>query len=270
MANLPARHIATGKIRLTASRRPDVPVVSPHVLEQNQVHLWIAPLDLSCDKLKEFELSLSEEELSRASRFRFPELTNRYVAAHGWLRQLLGSYVGQPPCALEFCQGPNGKPALLLGSNPGGIQFNMAHSGALAAIAITRDVAIGVDIELVHPIEEIPELVSQFFSQRESALFQVLPEAKRLEAFFNLWTRKEAWLKATGEGIGHLLNQVEVTFEPGRPARLLNLPLGYTGRGNWTLHHLVPLHSFVAAMAIHSSECDIQTRWVSELPKVSL
>jgi 4'-phosphopantetheinyl transferase len=104
-------------------------------------------------------------------------------------------------------------------------------------------------VERVRALDDADELVARFFSPRETAAYRELPSDQRPIAFFNLWTRKEAWLKATGEGIAHSLNQVEVSFLPGEPTRLLRLPRASDALPNWNLHDLSPAPGFAAAVA---------------------
>jgi 4'-phosphopantetheinyl transferase len=215
------------------------------------VHVWAANLDLSATALKHLAETLSSNESERASRFHFERDRNRYIAGRGLLRAALGKYVQLPPAEVPLVYGPNGKPLLQTGGNPTTLHFNLTHSQNLALLAVTRAAQIGVDVEAVRPLSEAHELVDRFFSARESAAFESVPEAQKPVAFFNLWTRKEAWLKATGEGIGHLLNKVEVSFLPGEPAQLLTLP--QNSKSRWTLTDLVPAPGFTAALAVACS-----------------
>jgi 4'-phosphopantetheinyl transferase len=212
------------------------------------VHVWAANLDLSATALQSFAETLSRNESERASRFHFERDRNRYIAGRGLLRAALGKYLQMPPAQVPLVYGPNGKPLFQGSGNPTVLHFNLAHSQNLALLAVTRAGQIGVDVEAVRPLSDAHELVNRFFSARESAAFESVPEAQKPVAFFNLWTRKEAWLKATGEGIGHLLNKVEVSFLPGEPAQLLSLPQDSTSC--WTLTDLAPAHGFAAALAV--------------------
>jgi 4'-phosphopantetheinyl transferase len=171
---------------------------------------------------------------------------------------------------LQFAYGPHGKPALA-GGQPAEAdpQFNLAHSENLALLAFAHTGAVGVDVEQVRPMPDADQLVARFFSPREQFAFKQLPDEQKPAAFFNLWTRKEAWLKATGDGIGHLLSQVEVSFLPGEPARLLSVPPSRPGAEpdvarsagpdpireapnwpKWSLYHLTPAPGFTAALAL--------------------
>jgi len=189
-----------------------------------ETHVWAVPLDVAPAALAEFHDTLAPVERERAASFHFPLDRNRFVVGRGTLRQVLAHYLQIDPSQVEFSYGPYGKPLLMDNGRESDLHFNLAHSGGLALLAVTRAGKIGVDLERVRPLDDAQELVTRFFCPREIAAFQTLPEDQKPAAFFNLWTRKEAWLKATGEGIAHSLNRVEVSFLPGEPARLLHLP----------------------------------------------
>jgi 4'-phosphopantetheinyl transferase len=219
-------------------------------LGATDVQVWAARLDLRSQELLRLEAILSQGESERATRFRFETHRGRFIAARGILRSLLGAYLHAPPAELQFEYGQNGKPTLAAPFTDSGLSFNLAHSEDLALIALTRLGPIGVDVEQIRPVTDVDELVARFFSPRETALFQTLPSAQKNAAFFNLWTRKESWLKATGDGIAHLLNRVEVTFLPGEPARFLGLPEKSELNSRWALRELTPATGFVGAVAL--------------------
>jgi 4'-phosphopantetheinyl transferase len=212
------------------------------------VHVWSTNLDVGGSILSEFAGLLSPSELERARRFRFDRDRDRFIAGREFLRSVLGHYLGVQPRGLEFAYGPNGKPALK--GACARLHFNFSHSANLALLGVTRVACIGIDVEQVRPMPEAEELVERFFSPRETAQFRALPEEQKQEGFFNLWTRKEAFLKATGEGIGYMLNKVEVSFLPGDRPQFLSLPEGQIPRGPWGLFHLSPVPGFVGAVAI--------------------
>ena len=235
-----------------------------------QVHVWAAWLDLPASAREEYQKVLSIGELDQASRFHFDRDRNRYVSAHGVLRQVLGSYLGRPAASLEFERGTNGKPGLAAEARSCGLQFNLAHSEALALIAVALDTPVGVDVERIRGLPDGEQLVTRFFSHREASDYRLLPEHQRTEAFFNLWTRKEAWLKATGEGIAHLLDQVEVTFRPGEPARLLSLSQGFPQPSDWSLFDLSPAPGFAAACVVAGSRAEPECRcWETQFSEES-
>jgi 4'-phosphopantetheinyl transferase len=219
------------------------------VPESNVIHVWTASLDSRPEALPAFESSLAPEEQARAARFHFPIHRERFIAGRGLLRSLLASYLGMKPGALKFAYGPNGKPALTGSAVQQSLHFNLAHSEDLFLVAVTRSGMVGVDVERVRMIPDLEELVARFFSPNEHAKFRNLTAGQKPAAFFNLWTRKEAWLKATGDGITHLLSQVEVSFLPTEQARLVRLPATYTKSSFWSLQELAPRPGFTAALA---------------------
>ena len=226
---------------------PVPPVPCP--LGATDVHVWAAALDSQAETLAGLKTILSDEERSRADRFHFERHRNRFIAGRGILRSLLANYLDCEPGSLQFDYGPNGKPVLAGRFAESDLNFNLAHSENLALIAATRLGPVGVDVEKIRPVNDSDELVERFFSPRESALFQTVADSQKESAFFNLWTRKEAWLKATGEGIGHLLSRVEVTFLAGEPARFIALPELSGASTDWTLCELAPAPGFVGAIA---------------------
>lgn len=164
---------------------------------------------------------LSGAERQRAARFRFAYLAERYVVAHGRLRQLLAAQLGIAPKDLEFAAGPHGKPRLAGRAAGSGLQFNLSHSGEWGLVGWARERAIGVDIELRREMRDEAALVRRYFSPAEIAAYEALPAARRQEGFFNAWTRKEAYVKAVGRGLGLSLSSFDVSLEEAPAARLL-------------------------------------------------
>jgi 4'-phosphopantetheinyl transferase len=218
-------------------------------LGESDVHVWLLNLETAPAELEYLESLLSQEELARAKRFRFRVHCSRFIAARAHARMLLAHYLRCPPVELEFVAGPAGKPALASKWRKAGIEFNLSHSEDLALLAVCRFGPLGVDLEHVRPLDDASELVRRFFSPRESIAFGTLSPAMKSAAFFNLWTRKEALLKGTGEGIAHSLNRVEVTFLPGEPVRLLAAPVSFAGR-QWRLCELLPIPGYACALAV--------------------
>ena len=227
-------------------------------LDEAEVHVWAADLDPGPPTFANLAAVLSDEEKTRAQQFRFQHLQRRYTAGRGWLRAMLGRYLRIDPDRLEFMYSPNGKPALANRFADAAIHFNLAHSDNLALFAFTRIGAVGVDVERIRSMKDAPELVARFFSARESGLFQKVTVDQQPAAFFNLWTRKEALLKATGVGITGGLNELEVTFLPGEPARLLAVAGDANKAAQWSLQDLSPASGFAGAVAVQAQNLRVQ------------
>lgn len=226
------------------------------VLRPSEVQVWAVELDRPENDPSIFEAVLSSDERERAGCYHFDLHRRRFIRGRAALRLLLGEYLGFRPEKLQFSYGSNGKP-FLAGAAANKLWFNVAHSDSLALIAFAEFAEVGVDVEFVRRLPDFDDLVNRFFSQRESACFGRLQDESKSVAFFNLWTRKEALLKATGDGICNALNRVEVTFLPHEPARLLALPDNQE-TCNWTLCELAPAEGYAAAFAIERRDLQLK------------
>lgn len=227
-------------------------------LPQNEVHVWRAKLDLGSIDLEHAEASLSSDERARAARFHFLKDQLRYVAARGTLRMIMARYIDRAPAQFEFCYGPFGKPELAPGHNPDGIRFNLSHSQGLALYAITRDHEIGVDLESVRANIAWEDIARRYFAPREVEALRSVPASSRAGAFLNCWTRKEAFVKARGEGLSLPLDQFEVSVAPGEPARLLRTTGDPQEASQWSFQQLEPAPGFVAAIAVRTARCEFK------------
>jgi 4'-phosphopantetheinyl transferase len=167
------------------------------------------------------------------------------VVCRGTLRTLLGRYLWQDPRRLHFTYGFHGKPSLA-----GKLRFNVAHSDRLALIAMAHDREVGVDLERVRPLAAADEIARQYFSVLEQQALHALPRRLRTKAFFQCWTRNEAYVKATGAGLALPLNRFDITLQPGQPADLLVNPDSPTKLGQWTLRQLSPGPGYLGAIAV--------------------
>jgi 4'-phosphopantetheinyl transferase len=224
--------------------------LAPIRLEGSTVYLWSARLDLAVGALQELQGYLSPDEQLRAARFRFECDQQYFIAARGLLRILLGRTLDIKPDQIRFRYGPHGKP--LLASTPSQTlpKFNLAHSNQLVLYAMRFEGDIGVDLEHVHPLPDILDMAKSYFSPREVATLQTLAADLRLEAFFNCWTRKEAFIKARGDGLALPLDQFEVSLIPGEPAALLSIAWDPAEVACWQLASLCPAPGYIAAVAI--------------------
>ncbi len=229
-------------------------------LNQDEVHAWSFILDPRSLSLGRLWSTLSPQERERASRFHFERDRVRFIVGRAVLRRLLGEYLAIEPVALRLCAGSRGKPYLdhrdLVGKPE--VHFNLSHSGDLGLAAFSLDGPIGVDVEAARSLADASDLVARFFSPREREAFERLPDYEKTAAFYRLWTRKEAWLKATGEGISESLHLVEVTFLPGQEARFSSLPPWASALGSWRLHALEPAAGFIGAAAVPNASKEVR------------
>lgn len=223
-------------------------------LSKKDLHVWRADLNLPDRSIQQLNQILSTDERMRAERFRFEKDKKKFVIGVGILRTILGPYVGVEPKELRFIHGKRGKPMLDDVFANGSIQFNMSHSEGLALYGFTRDHEIGVDIEFVRDIPEMNKIAEQFFSIKENEVFRSLPESKKKEAFFNCWTRKEAFIKAIGDGLYQPLDMFDVALKPSEPAKLLGIGGDSKRASRWLIHDLEPAPGFTAAFAVEGRD----------------
>lgn len=220
------------------------------VLAENEVHVWQAGLDLPTELVQTLEHTLTPEELARADHFRLTEARARFVVTRGVLRDILGRYLGQGPEQVRLGYGPVGKPMLAEGMEEHRLEFNLAHSGGLALFALARHRRVGVDVELIRPNVAHNRLAARFFAPLEQAQLRALPAEAQLAAFFACWTRKEAFVKARGEGLALGLARFAVSVAPGLPATLLHTEFDPDEAGRWSLLELTPAPGYAAALAV--------------------
>lgn len=219
-------------------------------LDETEVHIWFVQLNVNPTTLQDSQLILSFDEQQRAARFHHLTDKHRYVVARAVLRSLLSAYLSIEPNHLEFVYSPFGKPELAAPFSSAGISFNLSHSGHLGLYGIIRSRKIGVDLERLRPEAVTEEMARVIFSHEEFHAFFSLPRQQQIEAFFNCWTRKEAYLKARGEGLSYPLNQVQVTFAPGILPHIVRVANDTDTSADWTLFHLDPSPGYVAAVAV--------------------
>lgn len=218
-------------------------------LADDEVHVWCAALTQPSEQVLQLAQTLSPDEAERAQRFVFDHDREYYIVGRGFLRHILAHYRQTDPAGIKFNYGPQGKPGLAPTLNSD-IQFNLSHSGSLVLYAITRRHTIGVDIEAVRPLDDMAQIAKRFFSPVEAATLLKLPLEEQPEGFFNCWTRKEAFIKASGKGLSQPLDEFDVTLAPGQPARLLRVQDDSQAPYKWSLTHLIPATGYVAALAV--------------------
>jgi 4'-phosphopantetheinyl transferase len=215
-----------------------------------EVHVWASSLEVAPETLHSLSALVSPSEQERAAQFRFEQHRNRFVVGRGILRTILGWYLQIDPRALDFAYGENGKPSLAGSLASSGLHFNLAHCQDLALIAVTIAGPLGIDVEQVRLPPDAEQLLARFFSARENVEYGQLTHDQKPAAFFRLWTRKEAWLKATGEGIGSLVAPVHSTLSSAGEGVYVNAV-------SWTVYDLTPASGFAAALAVAAAEAKV-------------
>jgi 4'-phosphopantetheinyl transferase len=224
----------------------------PPSLAIGAVHVWRVSLASSDEAEKLFPL-LSEDEQTRARRFFQERHRRRYIIAHGALRQILASYLDRAAESIAFMCGASGKPSIMESSAAARrLEFNLSHSGDLALVAVAWDRPVGVDLEEWERDMNHLELAERFFSPAErEALRALAPSADDLvRGFFAAWSRKEAYLKATGHGVTRGLHHFDVTLAPHEPARLVADRRDEEALERWRMVALPPAPDFSGALVV--------------------
>jgi 4'-phosphopantetheinyl transferase len=230
------------------------------VLFDNEVHIWRIPLNQNSTQTLRLQRVLSPDERERAARFCFDKDRTQFVQARGALRFILGEYLQVDPQTLEFSYGPQGKPALANEHVDNSLRFNLSRREGLALIAVTRGREVGVDVELVNTELPVFEIAETTFSEAELDALHNLPKDLQVAGFFNCWTRKEAYVKARGEGLSFPLKQFDVSLTPGDPSMLLKVLDNPDEVDRWTLQEISVGDSYVAAFAVEGTDLNVTFR----------
>lgn len=219
-------------------------------LDSSEVHIWRTGLVLPNPTLNLLASTLSPDERQRASSFRFDRHRDRYVAGRGAIRSLLGRYLACAPHEIQFVYGAHGKPEVFHPKRGSRLRFNLAHSADLALFALCHDRRIGIDLERKRALADMTQLVSRNFSARESATWRSLPQRERTSAFFNCWVRKEAFVKAVGEGLSYPLQDFDVTLSPGDIPDLTAVSGDVELARKWSLFEISVAPDYAAAVVV--------------------
>jgi len=227
------------------------------LIHSNEVHVWRTSLDLTTVQSESLIGILSPDELSRAGRFRFEKDQKRFVAARGILRMILGRYMGKKPIELRFEYTSYGKPILATNSGYDTIRFNLSHSGVIALYAISRGRNIGIDIERVQDDFAVEQVAGRFFSQGEICSLNNVDKKNRSETFFQYWTRKEAFIKAKGEGISFPMENCDVSLLSGKILSPIILLGENIESSCWYGQDLFPCPGYASAFSVEGCDLDL-------------
>jgi 4'-phosphopantetheinyl transferase len=230
----------------------DPEVLDFPVLPHDEIHLWHQSLTWGFAFIESCSDLLSPDELQRAGRFRFVHDREEFIVCRGTLRILLGYYLNLPPKGLLLGYSEFGRPSLAANPPERDLEFNVSHSGDLALLAFASGRKIGIDVERVRRNFGTSEIAERFFSEAERAALRELPHEQRRQAFFRCWTRKEAFIKALGEGLSHPLDQFDVSLAPATPAALLATRPDAQEAKRWMLWDIRVPNDYAAALAAES------------------
>jgi 4'-phosphopantetheinyl transferase len=221
-------------------------------MQPAEVDVWLIHLP---ESLQGAAVCLSRDESDRAARFIFDRDRARFSVAHTGLRDILSRYTLQAPAAIELRTGERGKPYL---ADYPDIRFNLSHSGCWAMVAVARGREVGVDIECIKPERSTGGIAERFFAPAEVRELMETPEEGRVSAFFSCWSRKEAYIKARGEGLHIPLDSFEVSL--GEEAVLRHAD----DRGRWSMCALQAPAGYSAALVVEGSGFSVrQLQWPS-------
>lgn len=213
--------------------------ISSLFLEKSEIHLW--QIFLNNFSAKQLFSRLDPAEQERARRFKADILSRRYIVAHVGMRDILAKYLGSSTASIDLVQPLNQKPFLRPKANQRDLHFNLSHSHEVAILAVSQTWSVGVDIEHIRPIPDVIKLAKRFFAKSEYEMLLTVDPEQQLALFFQIWTAKEAFLKAQGLGISNQLSKFSVTLE-------------------WTMHRLSTLPEYEGTLAVkniseHSLRC---------------
>lgn len=223
---------------------------------KHEVEIWQAWVEDAKPFIKPLTAFLSQEEKARGRRLVNPEHSQRFFLAHAILRDVLSHYIALTPDAIHFSKGAHGKPYI----KDSDFQFNLTHSNECVLVAVTQGMEVGIDVEFLEKTHRFDDLIQRFFSQEEQQEYHLYTsEAERRLAFYRGWTRKEAYLKATGLGLSYPLNQFAVSLAPNDPHALLHVEGDTTVNQKWTLCSFNVNINYLASIAVKARVDNFQT-----------
>jgi 4'-phosphopantetheinyl transferase len=238
---------------LALDREPFPPIIGLKEsvgIGKGALHLWCAPLDVEESTLAAMADTLDSGESARADAFRFDVQRNRYVAAHGAMRRILSAYLEMPPADISFVLGAYGRPELAPGANPRRLDFNLSHSGAVGVVAVAFEGRVGVDVEAVRHLSCEDGLADQIMSADEQQAWRRIPAEAKSRTLVRLWTRKEACLKADGNGLSGDPRHVPVgILKDGGLNWSLVTPQGHV-QPRWAVCSCEVVHDHIISVAV--------------------
>jgi 4'-phosphopantetheinyl transferase len=238
----------------------DLSSVGPQKISSGTVHVWQFEIALPRDHADRYRGLLSPDENQRADRFHFDRDRIRFIAARAAMRSILAGYLNVAPDKIIFSYVSNGKPELAGGLNESGLKFNLSHSRDRALLGIVSNFCIGVDIEFINHEFASDEIAQRFFAPGEVSRLRTMPVKERATAFFSCWTRKEAYIKAVGQGLSLPLDSFEVAFGPGVEPSLLRVATSPEEAARWSMYSVLAAEGYAAAIIIEGKDHKLEYR----------
>lgn len=223
-------------------------------LDKNQVQVWRVDLAAIREDELRWQTILSSDELARSERFHFPMDRQNFAAGRALLRIILAGYLCVDPKSVRFAYAKNEKPSLEPSLARSGITFNVSHSGGVALYAFAQGREVGIDIEHIKRDFDIEAIARRFFSGHEQQQLAAVRAADKIGAFFRCWTRKEAYLKATGDGLSLSLSQFDVSITPDSIDALTATRPNAAEAARWRLSHVDGGTDFIAAICVRGRD----------------
>lgn len=245
--------------------RSDLPWARPSripLLKTTEVHVWKISWGKDDIHFHKLQKILSPDERQKASRFYFQKDRRRFIAAHACLRLLLASYLQIDASSLRFAYGAHGKPTLADESLRRKCSFNISHSHHLAILAFSRGQNMGVDVEFIRSHLADEQIVKNFFAPEEVVALRSLPPRMQAKAFVSCWTRKEAYLKAKGEGLSDSMNRFVVPMQQFDATCFAGMVEPAEGASRWSVWHLEPEPGYVGALATDAEYCSLKLMYI--------
>jgi 4'-phosphopantetheinyl transferase len=231
----------------------------PLRLPEDEVQLWRVDLEAIGAEESRWQQVLSADERNRAARFHFARDRQHYTAARALLRLILAGYLGVEPTEIAFSYSKKEKPSLAPEHSASNLTFNLSHSGGVALYAFSRVREVGIDIELARRDFDVQGIARRFFSAHEQEQLSSLPADERESAFYRCWTRKESYVKATGDGLSLPLSQFDVSLERGSANALVATRPDPAEAARWLLREVPAGEGYDAAVCVRGGNWKLRS-----------
>ncbi len=252
--------------RLTGGPHEPYMPSNRRVSDDHEIHVWYKGLDSASSEAPRVLPYLSPDEKQRADRFHFDQHRNEFILSRGTLRVVLASYLGSSPESLSFEYSKHGKPALSEAYAAQKLNFNLSHTAGMMLLGVVRERRIGVDIEKIRSEFNVLEIAERFFSPQEQHGLRELATISQYDVFFRCWTRKEAYIKAKGEGLSIPLRDFDVSLDPDHATLVATRP-DETEARKWKMWNLPIAPQYAAAAVVEadtSSDFEIAVQEVQD------